>query len=277
MIRRFSLLPGAFLGVFLAFSVQAGTAFTLGVLPNHSAHTLATSYEPLRAYLERQLKQAVRIESAVDFTRFHQRSQRGDFDLTLTAAHLARLAQKDAGFQPLVQFTPDHTALLVGASDGSITSVNQLRGRQLAVVDRQAVTVMAALSHLARQDLQAGRDFRVVEHRSHASAAYSLNTGLSAAIITTRQGMLQIPVELRTKLVVLQQITEIPALVFMAGPTLPATRALHLKKLLLDFQQEPTGVEFLQQVGYRSLVEADETRMKRVDIHLKAARGTLAP
>ncbi len=272
-----SRLLGLLAGVLLAWSAQAEVAFTLGILPNHSARTLTTRYEPLRAYLEQHLRQPVRIESATNFTRFQARTRRGDFDLALTAAHLARLAQKDAGFQPLVQFTPDHTALLVASTDQPDATIEQLRGRQLAVVDRLAVTVTATLSRLAEQGLQAGRDFRVVEHRSHESAAYSLNSGLSAAIVTTRQGMLQIPVELRTKLVVLQQVDPIPALVFLARPALPGARAMRLKKLLLEFQRQPAGVEFLRQVGYGSLVEADEVRMKRADIYLKTTRNTLAP
>ncbi len=261
----------------LAISAQAATVFTLGILPNHSARTLATSYEPLRAYLAWHLKQPVRIESAADFTRFQERTRRGDFDLTLTAGHLARLVQKDAGFQPLAQFTPDHTALLMGFIDHPINAISQLRGRQVAVVDRLAATVMATLNHLAAQGLQAGRDFRVVEHRSHASAAYSLNSGLSAALITTHQGMQHMPIELRNRLLELQRVTDVPALVFLARPDLPKARAAALTRLLLDFQHETAGTAFLQQTGYRSLVEADEARMKRVDGYLKATRSALIP
>jgi phosphonate transport system substrate-binding protein len=57
---------------------------------------IAERYEPLRAYLEARLKLPVRVESAPDFARYHARVMKGDFDLAITAAHLARLAQKEA-------------------------------------------------------------------------------------------------------------------------------------------------------------------------------------
>jgi phosphonate transport system substrate-binding protein len=92
-----------------AASAQAASSFILGVLPIHSARVLTERYEPLRAYLEKHLKQPVRIESAADFRRFHERTLRGDFDLTITPAHFARLAQKEAGFVPWSSSCPTMT------------------------------------------------------------------------------------------------------------------------------------------------------------------------
>lgn len=260
----------------LGFSAQAAPAFTLGVIPAHSARILAERYEPLRAYLEDRLKQPVRIESAADFARFHARTVHGDFDLTVTAPHFARLAQKDAGFQPLVQFTPDHDALLIYSSEHPLAGVGDLRGKQLAVIDRLAITVMATVSYLEEQGLEAGRDYRLVEHRSHASAAYSLISGLSAAAVSTSQGMLQMPDDLRRKLVVQKHIADIPAFVFLAKPGVPHARVERLKKLLLQFPNEAEGIDFLGHTGYTEIVEANEARMKRADGYLKATRKALA-
>lgn len=268
---------GLLAGLLLAVTAQAAHAFTLGVLPVHSAWVLAERYEPLRAYLESHLRQPVRIESAADFARFQARTLNGDFDLTLTPSHFARLAQKGAGFQPLAQFTPDHDALLVYSADRPLTGIGDLRGKQLAVIDRLAVTVMATLSYLEEQGLEAERDYRVAEHRTHASVAYSLVTGLSAAAVTTSQGMLQIPEYLRHKLVVQKHIADIPAFVFLAKPDTPRIQVEHLKKLLLDFPTKAEGIDFLRGIGYTSVVEANETRLKRADAYLKATRKALSP
>jgi len=261
----------------LGFSAQAAATFTLGVLPIHSARVLAERYEPLRAYLEKHLKQPVRIESAADFARFQARTLQGDFDLTITPSHFARLAQKDAGFLPLAQFTPDHDALLVTSSDRPSAGVGDLRGKQLAVIDRLAVTVMATLSYLDEQGLEAERDYSVTEHRTHASAAYSLITGLSAAAVTSSQGMLQIPEYLRRKLVVQKHIADIPAFVFLARPDTPRIQAEHLKKLLQEFPAKAEGIDFLRGIGYAGVVEASEARLKRADAYLKATRKALSP
>jgi len=279
MTRAFGLcmrLFGPLVGLLLGFSVQAAPVFTIGVLPVHSAWVLAERYEPLRAYLEKHLQQPVRIESAADFARFQTRTLNGDFDLTITPSHFARLAQKDAGFQPLAQFTPDHDALLVYSSDHPLAEVGDLRGKQLAVIDRLAVTVMATLSYLDAQGLEAGRDYRLAEHRTHASAAYSLVTGLSAAAVTTSQGMLQIPEYLRSKLVAQKHIADVPAFVFLARPDAPRAQVERLQKWLLEFPSEAEGSDFLSHIGYTGVVAATEARMKRADGYLKATRKALS-
>jgi phosphonate transport system substrate-binding protein len=279
MRRAFGLCLCLFglLADLLPLSVQAAPVFTLGIIPAHSARVLTERYEPLRVYLERHLKQPVRIESAADFVKFQARTLRGEFDLTVTAPHFARLAQKDARFQPLAQFIPDHDAVLIYSSAHPLAGVGDLRGRQLAVIDRLAITVMATLSYLDEQGLEADRDYRIAEHRTHASAAYSLISGLSAAAVSTSHGMLQMPDDLRRKLLVQKHIADIPAFVLLAKPAAPRTQTERLKRLLLEFQNEAEGIDFLGHTGYTGLVEATEARMKRVDSYLKATRKGLAP
>ncbi|OYY95436.1 MAG: hypothetical protein B7Y41_02735 [Hydrogenophilales bacterium 28-61-23] len=253
----------------------AKTTFILGIVPAHSARVLTERYEPLRAYLEKALKQPVRIESAPDFRRFQERTLRGDFDLTITPAHFARLAQKDAGQQPLAQFVPDHDALLICAAERPLRTIQDLKGKQLAVIDRLAITVTATLQFLDTQGLEANQDYQVIEHRTHASAAYALISGLSAAAVTTSQGMVQMPDDLRRKLVVLKHIADIPAFVLIARADMDKAQAERLKTLLLTFQNEVEGIDFLGQTGYNKLIAANETVMKRADVYLKETRKAL--
>jgi phosphonate transport system substrate-binding protein len=252
-------------------------AFTLGVLPIHSSRVLVERYEPMRAYLERTLQQPVRIESAPDFARFHARTLRGDFDLTITAAHFARIAQKDMGFQPLAQFQPDHDSLLITNTEHPLATLKDLKGKQLAVIDRLAITVMAAVQYLDEQGLESDRDYKVLEHRTHASVAHSLVTGLSAAAVTTSQGMLQIPDDIRRKLVVQKHIADIPAFVFLVKPDLPRNQAERIKTLILDFPRAAEGIDFLGQSGYTSIHPTTEVSMKRADAYLKETRKVFKP
>ncbi len=258
-------------------AAQATTAFTLGVLPIHSARTLATRYEPLRAYLEEKLRQPVRLESAPDFARFQQRTLSGDFDLTITPAHFARLAQLEAGYQPLTHFAPDHDALLIYPLSRPLASANDLRGKTLAVIDRLAITVSAAMQYLDAQGLEAGRDYRVLEHRTHVSVAYSLLNGTAAAAVTTSQGLLQMPAEVREKVVVMKHVADIPAFVFLAKPDLPPAQAERMKSLLLAYPGSAVGEQFLRQIGYTAILPVNEQYMARADAYMKATRKALGP
>lgn len=271
------LKPGLLLGLALALLPGPVLAFTLGVLPIHSPRVLVERYEPLRAHLERSLKQPVSVESAPDFARFQARTLRGDFDLTVTPAHFARLAQKDQGFQPLAHLLPDHDALLVYPAERPLSSAAALKGKQLAVVDRLAVTVMAALQYLEEQGLESDRDYAVSPHRTHASVAHALTTGLAAAGVTSSQGMQQIDEAVRRKLVVHKHMADIPAFVFLARPDLPRPRLEALRTLLLGFARSPDGAAFLEQTGYSGMRPAGEAFMKRADAYLKETRKALGP
>lgn len=261
--------------VLLAGLSGPALAFTVGVLPIHSSRVLVERYEPLRAYLERTLQQPVRIESAPDFARFHARTLRGDFDLTITAAHFARIAQKDLGFLPLAQFQPDHDSLLIHSMDRPLSGPGDLKGKQLAVIDRLAITVMATIHYLEEQGLESERDYKVAEHRSHASAAHALASGMSAAAVTTSQGLLQIPEDIRRKLVVHKHIADIPAFLFIVKPDLPKSQAERIRALLLEFPRAAEGIDFLGQTGYTTLRPASETIMKRADAYLGETRKVL--
>lgn len=267
------------LWLFLCLALVPGQvlAFTLGVLPIHSSRVLVERYEPMRAYLERGLQQPVRIESAADFTRYQARTLHGDFDLAVTPVHFARMAQKDLGFQPLAQFTPEHDSLLITSTDQPLASIKDLKGKQLAVIDRLAITVMAAIQYLDEQGLESDKDYRVAEHRTHASVAHSLVTGLSAAAVTTSQGMLQIPDDIRRKLIVQKHIADIPAFVFLVKPDLPRSQVERIKALLLDFPREAEGIDFLGRTGYTGIRSTSEATMKRADTYLKETRKVFKP
>jgi len=260
-----------------AAPAHAGTAggFTIGVLPTYSPRVLVTRYEPLRAHLQTQLGKQARVETAADFQRFQQRTLHGDFDLTITPAHFARLAQKDAGFQPLAQFLPDHDALLVVSAARPEINLRELRGKDFAVVDRRALTVMAVLHYLESLGLEADRDFRVVEHRTHASIAQAIATGMAAGGVSTTQGLLQIPPELRARVRVQQHIANVPAFIMLAPPALPHDQVERLRALLLEFANLPQGRQFLADIGYTALLPASEALMMRSDPFLNATRRAL--
>lgn len=264
------------LALFPGLAGAAATAFVIGVHPIHSMRTLAARFEPMRAYLEAHLGQPVLVESAVDFAEYHARTLRGDFDLTITPAHFARLAQKDKGFQPLIQFQPDNDALLVYHVDRPLENLALLRNQQLAVIDRLAVTVMASMHYLSEKYLEAGRDYRVVEYRNHASVAQALAAGLAMAGVTTTHAMKQIPEDLRDKLKVAARITDIPIFVGLAKPDLSRAEARRLQELLLVFSRGKAGQDFLQGIAFTGFVPAEESRLRRVDAYLQETRKGLA-
>lgn len=248
----------------------------LGLMPVYGIRALMSRYEPMRAYLSRLLGRPVRIESAPDFQRFLRSLLAGEFEIAVAAAHFARIAQLDAGWVPLAQFEPDHDTLLISRAGEVPKRVNELAGREVAVIDRLAITVMGALNYLERQGMVADKDYKVVEYRNHASVVQSLLSGASAMAVTTTHGLHEIPTDPRARIAVYRDVSDIPAFVILAAPSVAKTDIDKLRPGLLAFPREAEGIEFMGRNTYTGLHVANETAMRRADPFLKETRRRVA-
>ncbi len=251
-------------------------AMVIGVPPIHSMRTLAARYEPLRAYLESQTGEPVYVESALNFSEYHARTLRGEFDLVVTPAHFARIAQKDRNFVPIIQFQPDHDALLIYGSDQPHFTPGLMKNQQLAVIDHMAVTVLAGLHYLGEQGLESGRDYRVVEYRNHASVGQAITSGIAMAGVSTTHGMKQIPERIRSKLKIYAHIADIPAFVMLAKPGTSKRDADAMQRKILAFVSSSQGKAFLKSIAYSAFVPASEQSLHRVDAYLEETRKGLS-
>jgi phosphonate transport system substrate-binding protein len=60
-------------------------------LPNISARVLLAQYQPMREYLARAMRRPVQVSTAPNWNAFHQRTLGLEYDVVVTAAHLAQL------------------------------------------------------------------------------------------------------------------------------------------------------------------------------------------
>lgn len=167
---------------------------SFGVFPNLSARQVVEIYRPLAQALEKQLKREVVIYSARDFRTFAQRTARGEYDILLTAPHLAWLARQDAGYRPLLKYaTPTH-GLLVVRNDSAFHEPESLRGKTLARADALAVTVLATQTELAARGLRAGVDYQLRDAGTHNNAVMQvINKKAEAAALGLHPYLLLAP------------------------------------------------------------------------------------
>ena len=245
-------------------SARAAPSATLrvGVLPNLSTGVLLTNYQPLRAHLARELGRPVELFTAKGFTNFYRAMQAGQFDLVVTAAHMARLAQREAGWAPIATYRVEHRPLLLMARSNPLVSVMGLAGGRLAIADRAALLVIAALQGLAAQGLRAGRDFRLVEFPTFNAAAHALQQGEVQLAVGSPVSMRQTPLAVRRDLVVFQTLPRVPSQVWLVAPPL-RREAPRLQAALLKFAPGSADADrFFEVTGNVAIdaIGADELR-----------------
>ena len=263
--RRFAALLGCLLLATARPASAADTPLVFGVFPSLTARQIATAYRPLADALEKPLRRRVFIYSARDFRSFVGRTRQGEYDIVLTAPHLAWLARQDGGYQPLLKYTQPTRGLLVVRADSPFDRADALFGRTIATADRSAVTVLAMQAELAAHHLRQHVDYRTIDSGTHLNAVMQVVNGRADAAMLGLHPYRLTPPDLRQQLRVIAETPPLSGLVFLTHPRLGKAEAQAARQALLDFAATPAGQAFLQQGGYGgfSAVGGDELRALR--------------
>lgn len=266
----------AFLIVFHTLPASAQhPPLVVGLLPTLSPRVLIKNYQPFRLYLERTLKRPVVMVTAADFTAFHKSTMAGEYDLVVTAAHLARLAQIEGHYSPLATYQSANRAVLLTSRSAPLKSTKDLRGATVAILDRSALIASQTLIWLQEQGLQLGKDYKLLETTSHNSAAYSVLSGESALAIVSPAGLKQMPADIQAGLQVFATLPPVPAIMWLASPRMTSV-VPHLKSVLLAFSPKLVeGKQFFDKTGYVDMREITPEEMKSLDPYIPYLKQSL--
>lgn len=240
----------------------------VGILPTLSPRVLIGNYQPFRIYLERTLKRPVEMVTATDFTAFHKSTMAGEYDLVITAAHLARLAQIEGRYTPLATYQLANRAMLMTSQSAPLKSTKDLSGATVATLDRSALIVSQTLIWLQDQELQLDKDYKLLVTSSHNSAAYSVLSGESVLAIVSPAGLKQMPADIQGGLQVFATLPPVPALMWLASPRM-ASAVPRFKSVLLAFSPTLTeGKLFFDKTGYINMRGITPEEMESLDPYI---------
>lgn len=251
-------------------------ALKVGVVPYLTTNVLITLFQPVRNYLEQRLGRPVELYTAQDVRTFVRRTLKPEFDVVITAAHHARLAQVEAGYVPLVRFTgPLHAAVAV-ASNSPLREPKELRGRRIAITDRSILVNIVTMKLLADMGI-AEKDLQLTPVNSQNTGLLTVARGEAEAAIIAHFTIDQIPAEQRAGIRVLYKSEVLPNVTILAKPSLGTVQQDALRQALLDFPATAEGQAFLQKSRFLGIQAASEDFMKQLDGYLPETRRQLAP
>ncbi len=278
---RMLLWAGLLIASVVSIRTWAQTAdnspLRLGVLPNFSARVLVANYQPVRQYLERLGGRTVEIQTAPDFRSFNNRTLGGEYDLVVTAAHMGRLAQTQAGFVPVAIYQPAIPALIVMPKAKPSSGIEALRGRRLAVSNPQSLVAMEGLRWLRERGLVVERDYGMVHARNEDSLGHLLLSADADAPFAMLSGgeLRQLPEALRQQLVVFTVFAEVPSFLVLAHPRLGVERIRQVRAQLLQMAGSEEGQRFLDLTGFKGLREPTESELRALDAYADQTRQAL--
>lgn len=256
---------------------QSPKPLEFGVLPNISARVLLAQYQPLHDYLQRQTQRAVQVSTAPSWTVFHQRTLALEYDVIVTAANLARVAQLDGGYQPLLLYAPAIKGMVIYPGTRPIKSVTELAGQTLALSNPQSLVTLRGMRWLAENGLQRDRDFKTINTRTDDSVGSVVVRGDAAAAMLSGGEYRAIPEATRSQLTVLTTFAEVPGFILMASPRMSAEETHALKNHLLAFAGgSDEGKAFFAATGFNGMREPAAGLMESMDAYAEATRRVLA-
>jgi phosphonate transport system substrate-binding protein len=274
--RLFALaIPAAFGGLVRPAAANE-RPLELGVLPNISARVLLEQYRPMREWLGRRRAQPVEVSTAPGWPAFQQRTLALDYDVIVTAANLARVAQLDRGWRPILVYAPEIPALLVTQTGRPLKDVRELRGGTLVLSNPQSLVALRGMQWLAEQGLRAG-DFTATSVRADDSVGAVVMRGDARAAILSGGEFRAIPEGVRAGLEVSTTFARVPGFVVMTNPRMSRTDSDGFARQLLDFGADANeGKAFFQASGFQAIRELPAGLMESLDAFAEPTRRALA-
>jgi phosphonate transport system substrate-binding protein len=277
--------PGSFLerqrapvdpAAVLPVAAAPETDLIVGILPNIPAPTLLAQYEALKRYLERLDGHKVRLVVPANFKAFFDSTMRGEYDLAVSAPHLARVAQLDRGMVPVGMYEPRIGALLVAPLDSPIAAAGDLRGKAVAFANPQSLVAMYGQQWLRQKGLEAGKDYEVKGARSDLGVGRMVLVGEAAAVILSNGEFRSLPPDESAKLRVVETFARFPNFILLANPRLERERIGRLHTQLKEFlADKDDGVAFAQATGLTGIVDVDEAVQHELDAFAAATRRSM--
>ncbi len=258
-----------------AASASDRPALRVAVVPYLTTSVLLKLFEPIRAHLEGELKRPIELYTAPDIRTHVRRIQKPDFDAIITAAHMGRLAQLDAGYLPVAGFESPLKGVVTVHKDSPIRNLRELEGKTVAVNDRLVLVSIVTLQDLQRAGVRTG-DLRIVSSITQNSSLLSVARGDVDAAITAIFTLNQIPEAQRQDIRTIYTTDRLPNVMFLANPRLPANERDAMRRALTGFGRTPAGEQFFSTSGYNGIVPLDDAYMKTIDIYIPETRRILA-
>lgn len=256
---------------------QALVPLEIGVLPNLSARKLLAQYQSMREYLARELHRPVQVSTASSWNAFHQHTLALDYDVVVTAANMARVAQLDRDLVPLLSYAPDIKGLIVFDRSRPIKSISELSGRTLALSNPQSLVTLRGMQWLADNGLKRDIDLKTIGTPTDDSVGSVVVRGDAIAAMLSGGEYRAIPDAIKAQLQILVQFANVPGFVVLASPKLTSVEARTIKELLLRFSTtSDEGQTFFANTGFTGIREPAAELMESMDVYVETTRQMMS-
>lgn len=245
-----------------------------GLAPYISTRPLLAMFQPLATHLQKRLGREVLPVTAPTLREFDQRALKGGYEFAMLSPQAARLAQKEAGYLPLLRVSDDLFGVLIVPTASKAMSVRDLAGLKTALPDRFTTTAQLGEELLAAEGL--GGDHVVHPPGFQDSILLSMLRGEIDAMVMNGSAFHQMAPETRAKVRVLTETRHISHVIFLARGDVSAEAQRNMRAAIVEFfEATPEGARFAKQTGLTGVRVPTDAELKALDPYAQEHRRLL--
>jgi phosphonate transport system substrate-binding protein len=272
--RRAAFLASAVLLLPLAIrppGLASESFYTFGVFPFLFPSHVEPIFLPIVSRLSEQIAHDVHLRTTDTFEDFQTALEEERFDFAFVQPFdYVRIAAKK-GYRPLVARSGPLTALLVLPDDSPVASIEDLRGRVVALPPESAAVSYLALSVLRNAGLVPGESVTILHTPNHDTCLADMLVKAAAACGTAQGPLSVFESRARVKIRVLAASDPIPGSLIVAHPRLGEDRIASARRGLLDYAPSLLSREWLpaeEAQVFVAVSDADYEPVRRIAARL---------
>jgi phosphonate transport system substrate-binding protein len=243
--------------------------FIIGIVPEHNIFRQKERYEPLASYLSQKMGMRVELRIMAGYENALASITTGELDAAFLGSFTAAAAIRRAGAQPLARPQyPDGTStyhgLLFTRKDSSIRSVQDMRGRTFAFVDRATTAGWLLPLHYFKEhgidDSEAwlGEVYYTGTHEDAILDVLNGKADIGAAKNTVFGGLAESEARITSELEILATSPPVPENGLLVCRDVEDTLRMNLRDVLLAMHQNREGRSALDTLGVTKFIETTE-------------------
>ncbi|MGB0846357.1 MAG: phosphate/phosphite/phosphonate ABC transporter substrate-binding protein [Thiolinea sp.] len=234
----------------------------VGVVPQFSAEKIAKIWEPILAAVSKDVGVKLQLDGSLDIPSFEKRFNKGEFDIAYMNPYHAIVANKEAGYEPILRDVGRTLyGILVVKKGSDIKSVADLAGKKVAFPAPNALG--AAL--IPRAEFATKHKIKVEEMyvSSHSSVYLNVILGIAQAGGGVQKTLLQQPDEIQGQLEVINKTAEVPPHPVTIHPRLGGELRDKVRAAFLKLGESVEGREMLSKIPMKVV---GETKLSDYDV-----------
>lgn len=270
--RTYRSTVGLAVAATMALAVGSGLAeqpeLRIGLIPEMNVFEQVGRYQRLADYLSRQVDRPIKLTMLSRYGNIVQRMVGKDVDGAFLGSFTGALASAQLGMQPVARpINLDGSSTYWGyifvRKDSGISTVEQMRGTRLALVERATTAgYVFPVAYFRRQGVDdIDRYFGDVQfwgsHDASIRAVLSGRADVGAAKNTIWERLVQQDPLVDRELSILATSPRVPSNGLFLSPDIAPSVAAAIRSSLLDLHESPDGAEILRALRVQGFVPTD--------------------